>query len=223
MPDVPGDFWVLALNQTAARGRRGREWQSPDGNFSATLIQRGHTDPLAAAQRSFVAALALREALVAVTGREDCFALKWPNDVLLRGGKLAGILLESGGAAGRIAHLAVGIGVNLASPPASDQLEATAVAPVALRPALGCDVTPEAFLDLLAPAFARWDQRLRDYGFGLLREAWLQHAARLGEVITARTSRETHVGTFETLDEAGQLVLITSNGRQVIPAADVYF
>ncbi|MEL6417973.1 MAG: biotin--[acetyl-CoA-carboxylase] ligase, partial [Pseudomonadota bacterium] len=109
-PTLSGPQWILALHQTAARGRRGRAWAMSAGNFAATLVLPITEAPAQAALRSFVAALALREALLAVTGRDDAFALKWPNDVLLRGGKVAGILLESVGSGKSVSHLAIGIG-----------------------------------------------------------------------------------------------------------------
>jgi len=105
-----GPLWIMALSQTAARGRRGRAWASPAGNFGATLLIRPPGD---AALRSFVAALGLFDAMVAVTGRPELFALKWPNDVLLGGLKTSGILVELGAEAARVAFLVLGIGVNL--------------------------------------------------------------------------------------------------------------
>ena len=217
-PDLTRPTWILALEQTAGRGRRGRAWRQPSGNFSATLLFKPPGSVEARAQRSFSAALALREALVAATGREAAFALKWPNDVLLNGGKVAGILLESIGD-----HLAIGIGVNLVAAPAPDTLEPGAVAPVSLRAETGMTVTPEALLDLIAPAFARLETQFATYGFGPVRTAWLDHAARLGEVITARTAKTETVGTFQTVDEHGALVLKAADGVHHIPAADVYF
>ena len=217
-PELGGPAWILAHHQTAARGRRGRPWAMPAGNFAATLVMPMAGAPGQAALRSFVMSLALRDACVAVTGREDAFALKWPNDVLLRGGKLAGILLETVGPS----HLAIGVGVNLAAAPTVDEVEAGAVPPVALK-SLGVDVGPEAFLDLLAGAFARYEAQFSTYGFAPIRTAWLAHAARLGVVITARTTREAHVGTFVDVDGDGQLVLETAKGRMHVPAADVYF
>jgi BirA family biotin operon repressor/biotin-[acetyl-CoA-carboxylase] ligase len=95
---LAGPEWLLALEQTAGHGRRGRAWASPPGNFFASLVMRPDGPPAAAALRSFVAALALREAFIAATGRAEALSLKWPNDVLLNGGKVAGILLESVGA-----------------------------------------------------------------------------------------------------------------------------
>ena len=175
------------------------------------------------ALRSFAAALALREACIAVTGMTNAFALKWPNDVLLNGGKLAGILLESAGAGKSASHLAVGIGVNLIAVPDASQLESGAAPPVSLLHETGHRVTPEAFLNYLAPAYARWENALTTIGFAPLRAEWLAHAARLGETITARTGIATHVGRFETIDESGALVLNTLTGRMAISAADVFF
>ncbi|WP_299653928.1 biotin--[acetyl-CoA-carboxylase] ligase [uncultured Tateyamaria sp.] len=222
-PTLSGPEWILALEQTAARGRRGRAWAMPPGNFAATLVLPIDEAPGQAALRSFVMSLALRDAFVAATGREDAFALKWPNDVLLRGGKVAGILLESVGAGARLTHLSIGIGVNLASAPDISEVEEGAVPPVALRSALGTVVTPEDFLTLLATAYARHEDQFRTYGFAPIRTAWLAQAAKLGEVITARTTRDTHTGTFVDVDADGQLVLETAKSRITIPAGDVYF
>ena len=216
--EIAGPTWVMARRQTAARGRRGRPWVMPEGNFAATLAMR-EPDAGRAALRSFVAALALRDALLAVGVAAEALALKWPNDVLLNGGKVAGILLEgaSGGA------LAVGIGVNLAAAPGADQVEPGALRPVSLTGETGLRVSPETFLDHLAPAFARWDGQLQTWGFGPVRTAWLKDAARLGKAVTARTARDTHQGTFETVDDTGALVLRTAAGRVTLPAADVFF
>ncbi|PHQ99122.1 MAG: biotin--[acetyl-CoA-carboxylase] ligase [Marinosulfonomonas sp.] len=216
-PDLAGPTWILALRQTAGRGRRGRAWVDPVGNFAATYAMRPAGGPELAALRSFIAALALYDAIVAVTGRSTGLTLKWPNDVLLNGGKLAGILLESVGDG----PLSVGIGVNLLNVP--DAVEEGAVRPVSLLSETGAQVTPEEFLDALAPAFARYEAQFTTYGFAPIRTAWLDRAARLGEVITARTGTEEHVGTFETVDETGALILRTSIGRRVIPAGEVYF
>lgn len=194
----------------------------PAGNFAATLILP-ETEPAHAALRSFVAALALDEACVALTGRSDDFALKWPNDVLLRGQKLAGILLESVGSGAQMHHIAIGIGVNLAAAPPAGALEPGALAPTSLRERFGLEIAPDAFLDVLAAAYARFEQQFQDYGFTPIRAAWLLRAAKLGSAITARTAQDTFEGTFADVDAHGQLVLETAKGRVTIPAADVYF
>ena len=220
---IAGPQWILAHRQTAARGRRGRAWEMPQGNFAATLVLPLTGSPAGAALRSFVAALALREALVAATGRSDAFALKWPNDVLLRSGKVAGILLETVGQGASLSHLSIGIGVNLAAAPDAATLEPNALAPVSLRGSLGTVITPTTFLDLLAQSYARFEAQFTAYGFEPIRSAWMGHAARVGEVITARTARDTTTGTFIEVDAEGCLVLETAKGRVAIAAADVYF
>jgi BirA family biotin operon repressor/biotin-[acetyl-CoA-carboxylase] ligase len=121
-PSLSGPTWICALEQTAARGRRGRAWANPPGNFAASLVLRPEGAPGHAALRSFVAALALRDAFLAAGAPEAALSLKWPNDVLLNGGKVAGILLESIGAGGRIDSLIIGIGVNLAAAPAAAEV-----------------------------------------------------------------------------------------------------
>lgn len=215
-----GPCWILARNQTAARGRRGRPWVMPPGNFAASLLMWPQVPPADAALRSFVAALALYDALLEVTGRPETLALKWPNDVLLTGGKCAGILLETGGAS---MALAVGIGVNLAEAPPPDQVEPGATPPISLRAATGASIGPEAFLDLLAPAFARWEGALAAGGFAPVRAAWLARAARLGAPIVARLPGREIAGRFETIDDSGALVLDTPKGLITLPAAEVHF
>lgn len=222
-PEMTQPTWILALEQTAGRGRRGRVWANPPGNFAATLVLRPTEPPQLTALRSFVAALALHEAFVTVSGRPEAFALKWPNDVLLNGGKVAGILLESLGVFRGVSYLAVGIGVNLIAAPDPAQLEERAVRPVSLLSETGAQVTPEEFLEALATAYAAYETQFQTYGFEPIRQAWLARAAKLGEVITARTGNTERVGTFETLDEHGNLVLRTAQGREAIPAADVFF
>lgn len=216
--ELSGPTWILALQQTAARGRRGRAWVHPAGNFSASLIFRPEGPVEARAQRSFIAALALRDTLIAVSGRAEGWALKWPNDVLLHGGKLAGILLESTGD-----NLVIGIGVNLVAAPGRDVVEPDALTPVSLLGKTGLNVTPEQFLDLLAPAFAHWEGQFTTFGFDPIRREWLRNAARLGDVITARTGSSEITGTFETIDEQGVLVLKAADGYHKIAAADVFF
>ena len=217
--DTPAPFWLLAHAQNAARGRRGRVWAMPPGNFAATLVLRPTEQPEQIALRSFVMSLALYEAFVAVSGRAEAFALKWPNDVLLHGGKVAGILLEGG----RDNLLLIGVGVNLASAPGAEDVEPGAVPPVSVKEALSVSVDPERFLHVLVSRYAALEAQFTAFGFSPIRTAWLAHAARLGEVITARIGDSSHDGIFEDVDDDGQLVLRGPRGRRKIAAADVYF
>lgn len=222
-PSLSGPAWFLAREQTAGRGRRARAWASPRGNFHATLLMQPSEPAGIVALRSFAAALALRDALAAVTGLPQALSLKWPNDVLLNQSKLAGILLESTAHGAGVAHLAIGIGVNLIAAPDPSLLEPGALPAVTLHGETGLRVEPEAFLDVLAPAYAGWEAVFVAQGFTPLRTAWLAHAARLGEVIRARTGTESREGRFETVDGSGALILGTADGRVAIPAADVFF
>lgn len=212
--------WIMAHTQTAARGRRGRAWVTPTGNLNATLVFKPKATAAEAAQRSFLAANALYNAL-AVYVPADKLSLKWPNDVLLNGGKVAGILLEAASNGADIDYLSIGIGVNLAVVP--DGVQDAAFAPTSLKAAGGWDVDAETFLTSLANAYADQETILAVHGFSRIRADWLRHAARLGEVITARTTNAEITGTFDTIDDHGNLVLITGAGPHYIPAADVYF
>jgi BirA family biotin operon repressor/biotin-[acetyl-CoA-carboxylase] ligase len=216
-----GPLWLMALRQTTGRGRRGRGWSTAPGNFAATCLLCPPGGPAQAALRSFTTALGLFDALVLATGRPQLFTLKWPNDVLLSGGKLAGILLESGGPRG--AALAIGVGVNLAHAPEPSELEPTALPPVSLGEATGIAIGPEEFLDLLAPAVQRWEDRLAAQGFEPVRTAWLARAARLGESVTARLPGREVAGVFETVDPSGAIVLAAASGRVALPAAEIHF
>ena len=212
--------WILALTQTAARGRRGRAWVNPPGNFAATLVLICDGEaPAQMALRSFVASLALYDALTELMGTTEGLSLKWPNDVLLNGGKLAGILMES------LARnrLAIGIGVNLAAAPSADEVEREALAPVSLAGETGALVEPSALLAALARAYAQHEAAYRTHGFMPIRALWLSRAARLGQPVTARTGAETVQGTFTDIDETGNMLLRTASGIRRIAAADIYF
>lgn len=211
-------FWVLALAQTGARGRRGRAWDNPAGNFAASHAMRPSGPQADWALRSFTTSLALYDAFADLTGRADLFTLKWPNDVLCEGRKCAGILLETDGQ-----MLTIGIGVNLAVHPDQSALEEHALPPTSLLASTGQAVTPQALLDVLAPAFAHWEQVLSMDGFAPVRTAWLKRAANIGKPVTARMPGRSVSGRFDGIDETGAIVIDTGQGRHVLPAADIFF
>ena len=215
--------WILALRQNCGRGRRGRTWASPPGNFSATLLLHLNESPSSIALRSFVASLALFDTVAEVTGRMDGLSLKWPNDLLLNGGKVAGILLESTGTGGNLTYVAIGIGTNLVAVPRTDEVEEHSLEPVSLMSQTGILISPGDFLDVLAPTYAHLERQFTRYGFDRVRMAWLSHAAHLGEIITARAGSNEITGRFETVDKSGNLVLLTTERRHYIPAAEIYF
>ena len=211
-----GPLWLIALRQTAGRGRRGRPWEMAGGNLAATLLLRPLRPQGEWAQLSFVIAIAAAD-VVAGFAPQAHVALKWPNDVLADGKKLAGILLET--ANGPAPALAIGVGMNLAHHPDGAEFPATSLA------ALGKNVpTTDEALAALAAEFAKWYDVWQAQGFEAIREAWLARAMGLGTRIRARLATEERSGTFEGIDENGALLLNEGFGRaSVLPAADIFF
>ncbi len=214
-----GPLWILADRQTHGRGRRARHWQSPVGNLAATGLYHW-TGPLwHSAQLGFAAALAVSDTLSSFVRNPDALAIKWPNDILLDGAKIAGILLESGASPHGGHWIAIGIGINLATAPDGLPYPATALGDHLKR---GHTVPrPDVVLSKLIDAFERWRLELQDQGFASLRTAWLSRAHGLGQSITT-SSGET--GIFEDLSKEGALVLRQNSGRSIeISAGEVFF
>jgi len=214
-----GPLWIWARRQTAGRGRRGREWESPDGNLMATLLIAPGVSPADAARLSFVAALAVYD-LVHATAARAAIRVKWPNDVLVDGKKVAGILLESSGHEGHeiLPWLAIGIGINLIHAPS------TAIFPATF---LGAHGPAPSAAEALAELAEAWETRSRVWrvsGFAAIREAWLDVAAGVGQPIEVRLPGETLHGRFETLMPDGALSLLLPTGaRRAITAGEVFF
>lgn len=206
----PGPVWITALRQTAGRGRRGRNWETTPGNLAATLLIRPACP--AYGQLSFAAALAVADT-VSHFAPAAPIAVKWPNDVLADGRKVAGILLESGRD-----WLAVGIGVNLASHPEGTEFPAISLA------ALGAPApAPDQALACLAGRFAHWYGRWMREGFEPLRAAWLARACGLGAPIRARLPHAEHSGVFAGLNADGALLLNQQGRVRLISAGEVFF
>ena len=216
---VEGPLWLVADRQTKGRGRRGRDWQSPEGNLAATLLLKPATPIAQCAQLSFVAALGASD----LVGRFAPCAevkVKWPNDVLANEKKIAGILLESTSRDG--AHpdwLAVGFGINLASHPGDTGFPAISIAGLGEKPP-----GPRAALDCLAASWSKWYALWSERGFEPIRDAWLARAARLGERIGARVADMEAMGVFEGIDAEGALILRENAHRtRRISAGEVFF
>ncbi len=203
-------LWLRAERQTAGRGRQGRAWTSPAGNlYASTLVRLRPSDP-PPATLALVAAVALHETV----GVFDIDAqLKWPNDLLVAGAKLSGILLERSDNA-----VVVGIGVNLADHPELPDRPTTSLA------AQGISIAPELFLDVLAETFTRWLARWRGEGLAAIRTAWLAAAHPIGTALLVRLpDGSAQDGLFDGLDADGALILRLASGqRHVIHAADVF-
>ncbi len=214
----PGKLWIVAREQTAGRGRHGRQWGSPPGNLYASLLLASPCEPPLAPQLGFVAGLALHDAAARVTGfGAPRLALKWPNDLLIDRAKTAGLLLEGESRAGRL-DVVIGIGVNIASKPVGTPYAATCLQDHASGAAI--EVLLTALSDAWAARLAVWTQ---PGGFGPTRAAWLERAAFLGETITIRLPEGPVSGRFAGLDPSGRLELDTSSGRRMIDAGDLFF
>ena len=214
-----GPVWITAAIQTAGRGRRGRAWSTQAGNLAATLLTTTHKSPAEAAQLSFVAALAASDLADTCLG-VGVARLKWPNDVLVHGRKAVGILVESGTRPDGRLWLAIGIGVNLAHAPSDVERPATAFAEHMSRP----PPEPRVALDVLAAAFARWEDAWHREGFAPIAAGWTERAIGLGQRCDARLPNRTLQGIAEGLDVDGALRLrLDDGGLERITAGDVFF
>jgi BirA family transcriptional regulator, biotin operon repressor / biotin---[acetyl-CoA-carboxylase] ligase len=209
-------LWVMADRQSKGRGRRGRAWQSAaNGNLYCSGLVRVIPGEPPVQQLSFVAALAVHQVLAPLV---PGLTLKWPNDLMVGGKKLTGILLESGGTGSGGLWLVVGIGINLAAHPEDIERPATDV-----RTLTGVRHDPEMVLKSLAAAFALWRQRWRECGFAAIKAAWLAASQGLGERLEARLGHETIAGVFAGLGDDGALQLMLESGdMRVIHAGEVF-
>ena len=214
-----GPVWLRADRQTAGRGRRGRAWVSPTGNLAATLLISPDKPASECAQLSFVTAIAAADAASTFVPSADV-KVKWPNDVLAGGKKLAGILLESAsGTTATPTYLAIGVGMNLAHFPPDTEFPATSLAALAVAvPSASAAVTQ------LAAHFAKWYDVWMTKGFTPIQDAWLARAAGLGTRIRARLTNEETSGMFEGIDHTGALILREAQDRtRLISAGEVFF
>jgi BirA family biotin operon repressor/biotin-[acetyl-CoA-carboxylase] ligase len=222
-----GPMWFVTTEQTAGRGRRQRAWIAPRGNLASTILEVMDVTPAVAATLGFAAGLSLEAALRAVSveatlraGGTDPFkfGLKWPNDVLAGGQKLSGILLEAEAVPAGLA-VVVGIGTNVIAAPEGTPTPATSLN------ALGIQISAEELFRALSDAWVEfrgiWDN---GRGFADIRKLWLECAAGLGEKVAINTGAATVEGVFDTIDEAGRLIVRTAEGKRVpVAAGEVYF
>lgn len=216
---APEGTLVWAREQTEGHGRRGRPWASPPGNLYMSLVLR----PVCAAgvigQLGFVAALAVAQAVRRWIVPGVHVTLKWPNDVLLDGRKVSGILLESEMASdGRAPWVVLGVGINLASAPDGMAYPAIALDAMGREP-----VAVDAMLETVAEDWLGWYEEWRSgAGFAAVRRNWLAQAHELGTPLRVQLEREEIHGRFGGLDDEGALLLDTASGRLRIAAGDVF-
>jgi BirA family biotin operon repressor/biotin-[acetyl-CoA-carboxylase] ligase len=217
-----GPMWLMARRQTAGVGRRGRAWDGGEGNLTATLLMTLDKPPLEMAQLAFVAGLAVWTAITARIPARGV-TLKWPNDLLIEGRKVCGMLIESGPATAGGNWAAVGIGLNLATYPTAVERPATSVADHLSGDMPGAP-SPDQALAVLAETFDVTLGLWLSQGFDPIREAWLARAEGIGGACTVRLERETVDGVAEGLDADGALLLRLPDGMlRRITAGDVFF
>jgi BirA family transcriptional regulator, biotin operon repressor / biotin---[acetyl-CoA-carboxylase] ligase len=209
---------VWAREQTAGRGRLGHVWVSPPGNLYTSLILRPDCPPRHAAQLGFVAALAVGNALDALLPRRVGLFYKWPNDILVNGRKIAGILLESEMTnPDKLAFLILGVGINLASSPRLTEYPATSLSEEGLG-----EIPSVVMLEEFCRHFHSWQRHWTDGGFAPVRAAWLTHAAFHRELIQVRLKTGTLYGRFLNIDDQGALLLEHSTGQRRVSAGEVF-
>lgn len=230
----PGGIWFAARQQTAGRGRRGRPWVSPHGNLAATLLIVPESDPTLAATLGFVAGVALNAALSAIlphglvkvgidgadaidgSGR---IALKWPNDVLADGAKLAGILLEATKISDGRHAVAIGFGVNTLAAPSGLPYPATSLSDLGVS--RSAEDVFEALSDAWVDTFGLWND---GKGISNVLQRWRASAAGIGAPVAVNQNGEVLRGIFETIDDAGRLIVRADDNRRItVTAGDVHF
>lgn len=228
----PGRLWVVAGEQTAGHGRRGSKWMTPRGNLAASLLIASNAGRPTSATLGFVAGLALDGAIRTVApsihvrtildgSSEGCdrLTLKWPNDVLCDGAKVAGILLEAVTVATDRQVVVIGIGVNVRHAPQGIPYPVTSLA------ACGAEIGPETLFTALSEAWVEqsglWNE---GHGFASVRSRWLERAAGLGAPIAVKVGEDVYRGTFETIDDEGRMIVRAGDGSsRAITAGEVHF
>jgi BirA family biotin operon repressor/biotin-[acetyl-CoA-carboxylase] ligase len=228
----PGRLWIVAGEQTAGHGRRGRAWQTPRGNLAASLLIVRPEKCTKSATLGFAAGLALESAiracgptigvrigLDAASGDDVRLALKWPYDVLLDGAKIAGILLEAVTRQGAHTNVVIGIGVNVRHAPEGIPYPVTSLAEC------GAKLDAETLFSALAEAWVDQESLWAEgSGFPAIRDHWLQRAAGLGAPIAVRIGEDVLSGTFETIDDDGRLIVRAGDGSShAVSAGEVHF
>jgi BirA family biotin operon repressor/biotin-[acetyl-CoA-carboxylase] ligase len=230
----PGGIWFAAPQQTEGRGRRGRQWESPRGNLAASLLVIPEADPTVAATLGFVAGVSLSSALsailpgglvkVGIDGADALsdnsrIALKWPNDVLADGAKLAGILLEASKLADGRHAIVIGFGVNAVAAPQGLPYPATSLVELGVNRT--AEDVFEALSDAWVDAFSTWND---GRGVGPVLEQWRMSAAGIGAPVAVTQDGQVLRGIFETIDDAGRLIVRADDDRRIaITAGDVHF
>ncbi len=205
----PEGLAILALKQTAGRGSRGRSWQAPPGNLNLSILLRPNSPSALAGMFSLLAGIAVAEALEAFFAPPTM--LKWPNDILIGGAKLAGILIDAAPNGAKLDWLCIGIGMNLAYSPQIPGRLTTSLA------AHGCTLAPEDAANAILARLAHWQSA----NPATIQQSWLARAHPIGTQINIQSPQGDKSGTFAGLSLAGELLLRRNNRIEPISTGDV--
>ncbi len=207
---------IWAKQQTAGRGRMGREWVSEEGNLYVTVLLRPSAPLEALPQLSFVASLAVLESLTQIVENGEDLKLKWPNDILLAGRKIGGVLLESFEASGK-QWVSVGVGINVEHYPDNVMFPATCLTEAGVQ-IVSAKIVLSRFIYHFIQLYDAWC----DQGFAEVGKEWMYHAWRIGETVEIDASHTEYKGTFDGIDEQGRMLMTTADGTQeTISAGDM--
>ena len=211
-------LWITAVEQTGGRGRGGREWVSKPGNLYCSLIYNSGKDLYSSSQLTFITSLAVRDTVSEFLKNDD-IKCKWPNDVLVKGKKISGVLLETYSKGVTDPNfIIIGIGINISHHPDLALYEATHIN----HYSKGIFSHFEVF-NILVQKMAFWIDKWQADGFAKIRNHWLENSKGLGEMITVRTANEEFIGRFIDLDSDGALKLEMDNEIKLIHSGDVFF
>jgi len=208
---LPEGTVVQCLEQTKGHGRYGREWVSPLGNLYMSILLRPDCPVAKAGQLSFVAAVALSAAMDDVLEDGHRKTLKWPNDILINGKKVSGIIIEKQNEA-----YVLGIGVNILGAPE----EATFLKALAGDNRLAIHPFRDRTLEKLGFYYEQWQTE----GFASIRNLWLSQAQGLNEMLVVKIGDREITGIFRDINENGFLILEAPDGKKIdINSGEVYF
>ena len=218
---APDKTVIWASSQKDGRGRRGRSWSSPEGNLYFSILIRPKYPATEVMQLGFIMANAIADAAEGVLEKTASIQVKWPNDVMVNGKKISGILLESESTGDNGVRWAIiGVGVNIEAHPARSEteLEATSLATE------GAKTSISEILSAIIRHFDAGIDEWQEHGFAPVRNAWLERAYGIGKQISVRLPNETIPGTFKALDKNGALVMAIDGKQEdrIITAGDVF-
>jgi BirA family biotin operon repressor/biotin-[acetyl-CoA-carboxylase] ligase len=216
--DISDRVLITSKVQTSGKGRYSKGWVSADGNMFATIVIRINNSLNEAALYSFVTAISEGEAIKDFINDDITVQYKWPNDVMLDGKKLSGILLETLKDSNGCNWLIIGTGVNINNQPEDIDKQVTSLMKYSLEA-----VSVESFLAKFIQHFQTQEKLWKNEGFAFIRSAWLESAYRLGDEITVNLKNKVLKGKFEGISHSGELEVLVDGEKLLICGGEVFF